>query len=207
MIDVGANRGQFALLARHVFADAAIVSFEPLARPCRALRELKLDNHEVRQLALSDRAGTADMYVTRADDSSSILRPGRLQHKHFGNAHTTAVEQVTVTTLDHEMATLITERPCLLKIDVQGLELDVLRGAEQLLAAVDAVFVECSFVELYEGQALISEVASFLIERGLTLRSLSGMALDESGLAIQADALFVREADDRSSGMALARPT
>jgi hypothetical protein len=57
----------------------------------------------------------------------------------------------------------------LLKLDVQGFELEALRGAERVLASVDTVLTECSFVPFYSGQALFDEVRDFLHERGFRL--------------------------------------
>ena len=57
--------------------------------------------------------------------------------------------------------------PCLMKIDVQGYELEVLQGAEKLLPSVEFLLVECSFTELYLGQALAGEVVAYLHQRGI----------------------------------------
>jgi hypothetical protein len=81
----------------------------------------------------------------------------------------------------------------LLKIDVQGAELSVLRGAEKTLESVDSIFVECSFVELYEGQALANEVIEFLAARGFSIAGVFGPAYDADGRCLQVDALFSRQ--------------
>jgi hypothetical protein len=59
-------------------------------------------------------------------------------------------------------------RPVLLKIDVQGFELEVLQGATDLLPHIDAVYVEASYVELYEGQALHEDIERYLAEAVFT---------------------------------------
>jgi len=83
-------------------------------------------------------------------------------------------------------------RPCLLKIDVQGVELDVINGASSVLEAVDSVLVECSFVELYRGQALGGEIVDALHGRGFLLTALCSPVADRSGTVLQADLLFER---------------
>ncbi len=83
--------------------------------------------------------------------------------------------------------------PALLKLDVQGYELEALRGCEDLLDRFAYVYAECSFVELYGGQALADEVIAWLRERGFTLRGVHNMDYDSGGRAIQADFLFVRK--------------
>lgn len=62
--------------------------------------------------------------------------------------------------------------PDVLKIDTQGTELDVLRGAGHLLDSVLAVEMEVEFVPQYLGQALFSEVDQFMRQQGFTLRAL-----------------------------------
>ena len=81
---------------------------------------------------------------------------------------------------------------CLLKIDVQGLELEVLRGAPRILAQVDEALIEGSFIELYEGQALADDVIALMREAGLRLAGTYGKTTDADGRDVQADFYFRR---------------
>jgi hypothetical protein len=85
------------------------------------------------------------------------------------------------------------ESPALLKLDVQGFELEALRGCEDMLNQFAYVYAECSFVELYARQDLADEVISWLRERGFRLRGVHNMDYDRDGRAIQADFLFARK--------------
>lgn len=82
----------------------------------------------------------------------------------------------------------------MLKLDVQGFELEALRGCESLLHCFPFVYAECSFMELYEGQALAHEVIAWLRERGFVLKGVYHMGYDGRGQAVQGDFLF-RSAD------------
>jgi hypothetical protein len=82
-------------------------------------------------------------------------------------------------------------RPILLKIDVQGFELEVLKGATDLLPQIDSIYVEASFVELYEGQALHEEIAQFLTAAGFRLEGRYNTHFHQ-GQPVQADLLFRR---------------
>ena len=82
--------------------------------------------------------------------------------------------------------------PALLKLDVQGYELQALRGCETLLDAFAWVYCECSFVELYEGQVLADEVIAWLRAHGFALLGAYNMAFDHAARAVQADFLFGR---------------
>lgn len=194
VIDVGAGRGQFALFALHAFPAARIFSFEPLPSSFETASRAVGGSSRValRRQAIGAAAGTARIHVTADADSSSLLRPTGEQTRRFPGTHDVDQVQVEVVTLDEALPE--PTRPALLKLDLQGGELDALRGAERLLAAIDAVFVECSFVELYEGQALADEVICHLQDRDFTLRGVHSPSYGEDGACLQADLLFVRSA-------------
>lgn len=190
VIDVGAGRGQFALFALHRFPAARIFSFEPLASSFSvAARVIGVDSRvELRRLAIGSEAGTAEIFVTADSDSSSLRRPTAEQTSRFPGTGTVETDLVEVTTLDEAFAEI--QRPALLKLDLQGGELDALRGATRLLREVDSVFVECSFVELYEGQALADEVVCFLREAGFALKGIFSPTYGSDGTCLQGDLLF-----------------
>lgn len=202
VIDVGANRGQFALLAARRFPDAQLVCFEPLEGPRRTLERVLCGRPGVRiaPVALAASAQTSTMFVTRADDSSSLRPPTRLQLATFPG--TDVVEKVAVTTerLDAVLDGGTLSRPALLKIDVQGGELDVLTGATGILDEIDTILVECSFVELYRDQPLAGEIVRFLEDRAFGVASVTNLHVDARGRPVQADHVFVREPRARSNG-------
>jgi FkbM family methyltransferase len=198
VIDVGANRGQFALFARRAFPDAALYCFEPLPEPRATLERVLAGAPRLRVFpyALDTSAGQADFNVSRQDDSSSLLEIGRRQERAF--AGTGVADRIVVETarLDAVLGgDDAPPRPALLKIDVQGNELGVLRGAEELLGGIDEILVECSFIELYVGQALADDVVGFLREHGFRLRGVFSLTQDPDCGSLQADLLFVRAAD------------
>jgi FkbM family methyltransferase len=194
VIDVGAGRGQFALFALHAFPTAQIVSFEPLpssfATASRAVGGS--ERVQLRRQAVGAAPGTAEIHVTADADSSSLRRPTAEQSRRFPGTEAVDRVAVEVVTLDEALAE--PPPPALLKLDLQGGELDALRGAENLLTSIDAVFVECSFVELYEGQALADQVICHLKDRGFTLRGVYSPSYGEDGACVQADLLFGRSA-------------
>ena len=68
----------------------------------------------------------------------------------------------------------------------------MLRGTESLLDCFQYVYAELSFVELYEGQALASDVISYMNDHGFRLDGVYNMCYDDAGRAIQGDFLFFR---------------
>lgn len=191
VLDVGASRGQFALFAAQRFPQARVISFEPLPGARATLGDVLGGRVEVRPVAVGAVAGTAELNVSAQDDSSSLLPIGRRQMTEFPGTERASTLEVPVVTLDEELSADL-PGPRLLKIDVQGLELDVLRGAGASLGLVDEAFIECSFVELYDGQAFADEVVEFLLGHGLRLAGVYGISYAADGSAVQADFFFRR---------------
>lgn len=191
VVDVGASRGQFALFAATRFPEARIISFEPLPEPRAELTQLLGSRIEIHPTAVGSSPGTVPMNLSRSDDSSSILAIGEEQERIFPGTDAVGSIEVEVVTLDQSLD-LPLERPCLLKIDVQGLELEVLQGAAETLANVDEALIECSFIELYQGQAMADEVVSHALGAGLRLVGVHSLIKTADGRAIQADLHFQR---------------
>jgi FkbM family methyltransferase len=195
IVDIGANRGQFALTARHFFPESLILSFEPLPDPARTYtRVFKGDERvSVRQVAIGPRSGEAVMYVSQKDDCSSLLPISPEQERIFPGTGGAGTTKVAVATLSECLPESTLHAPALLKLDVQGFELDALRGCESLLGRFDWIYVECPFTELYKGQSYADQVIPWLRERGFVLRGFYNAIYDSAGSAVQADFLFGRQ--------------
>ena len=191
VVDVGANRGQFTLLARQLFPAANVFAFEPLTAPGEVFQRLFSDDQAVRlfRVAVGDTAGSAQMNVTARDDSSSLLAPGALQSDIFGTDQL-ATQTISVRRLADVLEPSSLVGPAIMKIDVQGFELEVLRGSSELLDLFEVILVECSYVELYKGQPLAREVISWLAGRGFALRGVFNQHVDHARGPIQADFMF-----------------
>lgn len=194
VVDVGANRGQFALAARRCFPRAQMISFEPLPRPAAVYRAVfgADERATLFEQAIGPRPGETVIHVSARDDSSSLLPIGAAQEALFHGTGEIGTERISAVRLADRLAPHSITPPALLKLDVQGFELQALEGCEDLLDRFAWIYAECSFVELYEGQALAHTVIAWLRERGLTLRGVYNTAYDRHGKAIQADFLFGR---------------
>jgi FkbM family methyltransferase len=192
VIDVGANRGQFALVARKVFPKAAIYSFEPLEEPARIYKKIFDQDPQVKlyHCAIGKEKISSTIYITRDDDSSSLLHPTKTQIDTFPGAAEKEIRQVSVYPLSQLIDPDSIPPASLLKIDVQGYELEVLQGCEDLLPKFSHLYIECSFIELYEGQALAHQIVAWLRNRNLVLSSIHNLYYGKNGMAIQGDFLF-----------------
>jgi FkbM family methyltransferase len=189
VVDVGANVGQFSLFASHRWPDAIIHAFEPI--PDQAARFAAVHGSRVtlHRCALGESATSLPIHIASRKDSSSLLPLGQRQKAMFNMDEVNQIE-VPVERLDAVLKPSDLPQPSLLKIDVQGFEFEVLRGAGEFLRHFSHVYVEVSFTELYEGQKLYSDVKALLLKSGLTLLRKHNIAQDEVGALVQADLLF-----------------
>ena len=193
ILDVGANRGQFALACAAFLPDVPVNSFEPILSEARIYRKSLSSQSQVKlhQFALGDRSGTAVIHLSARRDSSSLLPIGPGQTGIFPETAEVGTQEIPVKRLDELPEIWAPFRSLLLKIDVQGFELAVLKGAGAALGHCRYVYCECSEIELYSGQALASDIHLFLSERGFR----PVMKLNPTyakGELVQADHLFER---------------
>jgi FkbM family methyltransferase len=192
LIDIGANKGQFSLIAKNINPNLTIYAFEPLSTPANKFETLFRGNSNItlHKVAISDTEGESIIHVSQKEDSSSLLPIGKLQNQIFPGTKESHTETIITKRLDSVLSKDQITAPALLKLDVQGFELQALRGCETLLDCFEHIYVECSFVELYEGQSLAHEVIAFLQERNFKLKGIYNTYYDKDGIAIQADFLF-----------------
>ena len=97
-------------------------------------------------------------------------------------------------TLDHFFDSRPCELPVLLKLDVQGFELEVLRGGPKTLAVAELVILETSLLPYNEGAPLFSEVIAFMADAGFAVYDFCGQFRRETDHTLfQTDVAFVRE--------------
>jgi FkbM family methyltransferase len=189
--DIGANVGTWTLLAKVMFPHAEVHAFEPLGIHYQAFQQTtaELSGVHLHRLALGETAGLAAMRITDFSDASSILPLSQAGEREW-HIHEVAQEHVRVERLDDWQGEGKLPLPSLVKLDVQGFELSVLRGAACCLERASAVLTEVSFRELYQGQCLFHDVVGFLAERGFALHALGRRTVLGNPL-LQTDALFV----------------
>ena len=85
------------------------------------------------------------------------------------------------------------EKNILLKIDTQGYELEILKGAEQTLKYIEAIYAEVSLVELYKNQPLFDEIFKYIKKSGFSVWSVDrAVGNNLTGQTYQLDIFFIK---------------
>lgn len=195
VVDVGGHVGGFGRLVRKLGHEGTIESFEPASAAVEDLRRVarRDGNWRVHQQALGAEPGALTLDVYEQTQLNSLRRPPS-DGSPFDMLPIRS-ETVEVVRLDDVWNDLDTAgRRVLLKIDAQGYDLEVLRGAERSLAGVTMLVIELSGVPLYSGSPALHEVIGHLAQRSFRLTGLFPIVRhpDDGVQVVDFDATFVR---------------
>ena len=195
VLDVGANTGQFAHIARQLFPTSLIYSFEPLEDCFRELTNSFRSDSLWRgyRCALGAEEGEALLHRSIYSPSSSLLAMADLHQEAFPHTKGGRDERVPIHRLDDLLTSAELIPDVLFKLDVQGFEDRVLDGAMRVLATSEVVIVEVSFEHLYHEQASFEDVYERLRNAGFSFNGVwAQLVHPKDGRILQADAIFLR---------------
>lgn len=197
VFDIGANVGQFARSLRQAGYTGRIVSFEPIAAAWQQLAEASQRDplwEIAPRGAIGEETGELELHIAGNSYSSSLLDMLDSHVAALPNSAYVRTERVPVHRLDDVTAVYLREDSVpFLKIDTQGYEGRVLRGASQLLSRAVGLCLELSFTPLYAGQPLYREIAGYVEERGFELWDVAPAFVDpQTERMLQIDATFFR---------------
>ena len=147
------------------------------------------------EAAVGDRPETMELNVTLYPECSSVLTPNASVLKDYPARRLFEVVRrmpIKLTTVDEMRRSGALPDVDYLKIDVQGLELRVLRGARETLPQTTGIELEAHFRPLYVGQALLPEIVQYLRDQGFVLRDLRPQGPFE-GEVVEVNAFFSRK--------------
>lgn len=197
VLDIGANSGQFAQQLRgDIGYTLRILSFEPLSAAFELLKaNAKADPAwEVFHFAIGDTEETREINIAENSYSSSLLNMLPSHLKSAPSSKYIGKEVIDIKTLDALFGDLCkTAKNVYMKIDTQGFESRVLKGAEKSLAHINTIQMEMSLVPLYDGGLLFNEMCSLMSTKGYTLVAIeNGFSDQTSGQLLQVDGIFHR---------------
>jgi FkbM family methyltransferase len=198
VFDIGANKGQYATGIMDAGYKNKIVSFEPLSSAHSVIDSLSKSygNWTIAQrCAIGSRNEEIEINISANSVSSTLLN---MLDTHLDGAPESKIigkEKVKVYPLDEIAPELIREsKNIFLKIDVQGFEQEVLKGAQKMLEKAKGVEMEISLVPLYQDQNwLLAEILKYMTDKGFTLVSIVPAFTDhKTGKVLQCNGIFFR---------------
>lgn len=192
IIDVGANTGQFATLMRSEGFSGRIVSFEPLSDAFAVLATKCASDQgwECHNLALGASEASATLNISANSHSSSILEATDHAVSLEPSIGYVGAQQVQVRRLDQVLTRDLLSGRALLKIDTQGYELEVLKGAGDLLGDFEMIRLEAALLPSYVGQPSSDALIGWLHDRGFGVVAIEQGWTDRAGFVQEIDIVF-----------------
>jgi FkbM family methyltransferase len=184
IVDVGAFVGDWSRVAREIWPATRLIMVEPNVAKRPQLETVAKDlNAELHvELLGAEDNRPIDFYIM--ESGSSVMSEHSLVPRTTETRH--------LRRLDSILGSI--EPPGLLKIDAQGYELEILKGARKLLPAFEAILLEVAIIEINHGAPLVHEVLPFMKSLGFVtydIMQFHRRPLD--GALNQVDVIFVRE--------------
>ena len=187
IIDVGAHVGDWTRSIRKVFPVTPVLMIEARQSQShfleRACRDMENVDYSIALLG-SESRDAVEFYVHDTGSSlfserSNVTRSSSLLH---------------MTTLDEVVnADLRLKAPLFLKLDVQGAELEVLRGAMTTISIAEVVQLEIQILNYNEGAPSAAQVIAFMDDRGFAIFDIAGFVRPNGEDLVQMDVIFVRK--------------
>jgi len=186
VFDVGAYRGDFARLCLQIWPTCNVACFEALEPKVNELRTLEHLTGRVQVFnCLLGASAAADVPFHTSETASSILS----EHHDQGFS----IENYPMRTIDDVVAeSFASVELSLLKIDVQGYELEVLKGARHSLSRFELLLLELNLLDIHRDVPLLADVIGWLDDQGFIAYDICGLTRRPLDRALwQADFIFV----------------
>lgn len=167
--DIGANRGTWSLMANDIIPDAIIHAFEPLNRfhPLFVKNTQNIKNVHLHKVAAGSE--NKQQMINFAGDASSFYELGDLLPSMFPSIKKEGEEKVSMIKLDDFIEKNNIPYPDLMKLDVEGYELESLKGGTRCMSHCSYLILEVSFTERHIGQPLFHDILHFLAQHNYYL--------------------------------------
>ena len=172
ILEAGAHKGKDTVEMAMLWPAGLIHAFEPVPDLFRLLENntRNLKNVHCYQFALGNTKGSETLFVSSgaSDGSSSLLPPKELLNS-FPTVYFDKELSVNTITLDEWARENNVTKIDFMWLDLQGMELMVLKSGINLLKTVSAIYTEVSSSEIYEGQTLYSDLKGWLLSNGFKI--------------------------------------
>jgi FkbM family methyltransferase len=190
ILDIGANAGEWSRVAASIFTTSRILMFdgdpENEAVLHNAVREIGARSSYALCLLGAEKKDAVTFYRPEAGTTGSSVLPEM-------TSYDKEAIRLPMDTLDSRTENAGLGAPLLMKLDVQGFELEILKGGRKALEAAEVVITEASLLPYNEGAPLFADVVVFMHQEGFAVYDFCGQNRRESDRALfQTDVVFVR---------------
>ena len=196
VIDVGANFGQYGKEIRNTGFKGNIYSFEPLSFAFNKLKNSSKNDEKwyVNNFALGSVSEKREINIAKNYFSSSFLDQKKELIQQEPATEYVAKEEVEIKTLDEIFEKIYTkEKNFYLKIDTQGFEREVIKGASNSLQYIKGIQLEMSLNPLYEKALDFQDMYNFIKAEGFELYSIeNGFYNAKTGQLNEIEGVFFR---------------
>lgn len=194
IFDVGANNGSVTEKYARLYPGAQIHSFEPIPELITLFEQRNGHNNRIalNKLALSNVNGEQTLHLNKSLDTSSLLVSSNIGGSSDALCQTVSTISIQTITLDQYCADRNINQIDILKMDTQGSELNILKGAERMLREnrIKLIFSEVYFKPQYQQQPLFNELIAYLRPFGIELQDIYETIYNDKQL-LWGDAIFV----------------
>jgi len=189
IFDVGAHTGETIERFRKLYSKSTIHSFEPQIDSFQKLKKFSNDQTVLNNFALGEKNEIKKFYINKNDSTSGFYK---FTNKMFAD-HNNYSENIQIKTLDQYVEERNIENIDILKIDVQGYEDNVLKGAIKTLTnKIKILELEIIFIDYYEKKSSFYNLESIIKPLGFELYTISSPVLDESSDRLKwLDAIYI----------------
>lgn len=188
IFDVGAYQGDFASLCFQLWPKTKVTCFEVLEKPSERIRAIAKSNDNLRLIpCLLGATVCSQVSFNVAETASSVL----LEREHpIGERSMFPMKTVDSMVIEN----IDDKAPDFLKMDVQGYELEVLKGSVNTLHRLQVILAEVNFLDIHQDIPLLADMVRWLADRGWAAYDICGLVRRPLDQALwQADFLFVPE--------------
>jgi FkbM family methyltransferase len=191
ILDVGAHSSEWARTAKKFFPNSTLYLIEPLVEMEKNLKDF-CNEFPPSKYFLNGAGATESKLILTAGDA--LEGANFLQEENQYLRSSNVQREVKIITINSLLQKKEIEVPELVKLDVQGYELEVLKGGDILFGKTEVFILEVSFFEFIEGTPVFSDVVRFMAERGYEVYDFPGFLRRPFDKALgQIDVTFVKK--------------
>lgn len=185
ILDIGAYEGEWTRMCNSIFNDSKILMFEAQESKIEKLSNLKSNKIDFCIALLGAKSSQKSKFYIN-DTVSSALPESEKVDQNF--------QVLPMYTLDEQLQYRGINKVDFIKLDVQGYELEVLKGADIALSTAEVILMEVSLIEINKGAPLIAEVMAFMTNKGFVCYDICSIMRRPLDKALwQTDLIFVKQ--------------